>query len=798
MLTRIFQRWRSVRRAFSRSEWGIRLLGATREEGAAAMPGLVIAQIDGLSQRQLERAMAEGRMPFHADLVRRHGHRVWPLFSGLPSTTPAAQAEMFYGVTSAVPAFSYRQADSGRLVHMFHPKAAASVEADLAARGEGLLRGGSAWCNIYSGGAAEANMCSSSLDAELRALRPLPVLALALLHAWSAVRIAVLAVAEIGVALWDAARGASRGYALGAELRMVASRVLVGVVAREIATIGARIDAARGLPIIHVNYVGYDEQAHRRGPGSLFAHVALEGIDAAIARLWAGARRSGRRDYELWILSDHGQGDVVPYLSITGRTLARSLALAAGVEDDAVEDAEDPRALRHERASTLRKLLPFLGSRPPQDEPVVRSAQAFGVAALGPVAHVYLPQALRSDPSALAEALVRDHEVPSVLAAGPDGGVIAWTREGRLELPRDAASLLGAQHPYLPETTEGLIAIVRHGSAGHLVACGYRAGGRSVTFAREHGAHGGPGPDEVGAFALLPSDAPVEDVARPWLRALDVREAALHALGRSPKPWPRRPLAARASAELIRVLTYNVHACRGMDGRRSTQRIARVIARLDPDVACLQELDVNRPRSGGVDQARELASSLAMDFHFHPALRVEEEAYGNAVLSRLPLELVHAAQLPGVELPGPREPRGALWVAVDVRGIRLQLITTHLGLGRRERVLQAEALLGPEWLASPDCTGPRVLCGDFNEPPRAPAWRRIAGLMADAQLALPAHSPRATFSTHAPVARIDHVFVSREVSVVSVEVPRSELAVMASDHLPLLVTLRLAQPPREV
>ena len=49
----------------------------------------------------------------------------------------------------------------------------------------------------------------------------------------------------------------------------------------------------------------------------------------------------------------------------------------------------------------------------------------------------------------------------------------------------------------------------------------------------------------------------------------------------------------------LRVATYNVHGCRGMDRRRSEERIAEVIASLEVDVIGLQELDLNRRRSAG-------------------------------------------------------------------------------------------------------------------------------------------------------------------------------------------------------
>src|SRR5687768_3790622 len=85
-----------------------------------------------------------------------------------------------------------------------------------------------------------------------------------------------------------------------------------------------------------------------------------------------------------------------------------------------------------------------------------------------------------------------------------------------------------------------------------------------------------------------------------------------------------------------RILSYNVHSCLGMDGGLSPQRIAEVIAPCQPDIVCLQELDVGRVRTHGVDQAHAIARELGMHVLFHAAMRVMEEEYGNAVLTIRP------------------------------------------------------------------------------------------------------------------------------------------------------------------
>jgi endonuclease/exonuclease/phosphatase family metal-dependent hydrolase len=256
-------------------------------------------------------------------------------------------------------------------------------------------------------------------------------------------------------------------------------------------------------------------------------------------------------------------------------------------------------------------------------------------------------------------------------------------------------------------------------------------------------------------------------------------------------PVVARPRQRRLHTGTIRLLTYNVHTCVGMDGRLSPRRIARVIAQCDPDIVALQECDVRRRRTDGRDQVREIADELKMEFHFHPAIRLEEEQYGDAVLSHHPMRLVRSGCLPGLNGRAHLEPRGALWVDVDIGGRTVQVINTHLGLSNRERLAQVEALLAEDWLGAATARGPCILCGDFNAMPGSAPYRRLATRLRDAQLAVDGQRPLRTWFSHYPIGRIDHVFVSGGLEVVSIEVPRTELIRTASDHLPLVAEVRL-------
>ncbi|MDP3491436.1 MAG: endonuclease/exonuclease/phosphatase family protein [Phenylobacterium sp.] len=240
-----------------------------------------------------------------------------------------------------------------------------------------------------------------------------------------------------------------------------------------------------------------------------------------------------------------------------------------------------------------------------------------------------------------------------------------------------------------------------------------------------------------------------------------------------------------------RILTYNVHRCVGTDRRLDVSRVADVIAALEPDIVALQELDVGRMRTNGVDQAHEIAQRLEMAFHFHPAMKVEEELYGDAILTRHPERKIKSAALPGHERVSQLEPRGALWVSVDLEGRDLQIFNTHLGLVPREQQNQAAALAGPQWLGHPDRKGPTILLGDFNVTSASQVYRILSEKLRPARRHAQKKSPSATFPSVLPVLRIDHLFVSDEVRVLDVFAPYDPLTRIASDHLPLVMDFEL-------
>lgn len=240
-----------------------------------------------------------------------------------------------------------------------------------------------------------------------------------------------------------------------------------------------------------------------------------------------------------------------------------------------------------------------------------------------------------------------------------------------------------------------------------------------------------------------------------------------------------------------RILTYNVHRCVGIDGKLDVPRVAAVIAAQAPDIVALQEVDVGRARTGWVDQAEQLARRLNMAVHFHAAFTLESELYGDAILTALPERLIKAAKLPGDPAWPGLEPRGALWVAVNVGGVDVQVITTHLGLVPGEQRRQARALLGSDWMGASECRDPMMLVGDFNATRLSAAYRSLAGRLTEARRAMPSRPAAPTFPSRLPLLAIDHVFVGRGVRVDAAWTPLDADSRKASDHLPFVVDFQL-------
>ena len=233
----------------------------------------------------------------------------------------------------------------------------------------------------------------------------------------------------------------------------------------------------------------------------------------------------------------------------------------------------------------------------------------------------------------------------------------------------------------------------------------------------------------------------------------------------------------------IRLATYNIHKCRGLDRRTSPQRIAAVITELDADVVALQEvLDVQNGQPE-FNQARQINSNLkGYNWCFGENRRLHGGPYGNMTLSRFPVQVCQNYDVTWRH----RERRGCLRTDVILgNDTVLHVFNVHLGTSFIERRHQARRLLSDEVLNHIECRGPRIVVGDFNEWTRGLASRLMGAAFEVVEPRMFLRNPR-TYPGVLPLLQLDHFYYDKQLSLKSLCLHRSRKALIASDHLPLV------------
>jgi endonuclease/exonuclease/phosphatase family metal-dependent hydrolase len=238
-----------------------------------------------------------------------------------------------------------------------------------------------------------------------------------------------------------------------------------------------------------------------------------------------------------------------------------------------------------------------------------------------------------------------------------------------------------------------------------------------------------------------------------------------------------------ARDRVIRVATYNIHRCRGLDGRTMPHRIASVLAGVDADVIALQEVvGASALRPG---QAAELGAALGMGWVMSPTRHLRGALFGNVVLTRFPVRHHQHYDLSWKTC----EPRAVQRVdlAID-EACTMHLYNVHLGTALLERRYQAERLASV--VHDRRVQGPKVVLGDFNEWARGLATDILADRLQSIDLTRHLKRRR-TYPGFFPVLHLDHIYYEGQVEVEAVQLVRTRQSLVASDHLPLVADLRV-------
>ncbi|MHC5054924.1 MAG: alkaline phosphatase family protein [Planctomycetota bacterium] len=371
-------------------------------------------------------------------------------------------------------------------------------------------------------------------------------------------RVALGTVYEAVLELWDHVRSVRAGRPGGAEIPFLFERVVSNTVMREMTTAAVSVDVHRGVPVVWANFPAYDVMAHHRGPTSLHAFWTLRGIDRCVRVIERAARQSAARDYDLFVLSDHGMVPTVPFESVHGLDI-HSWLVREGVRaartvgggrkaPDILPSAQLLGVLRRLRlalpaplarlsAAVERRLerrirrweLRHEGSR-------VLSGAETSIHYCGGMAHVYLApvgaplfrDGVEAAWPGLVEAIASLDGVRAVVVRARGGGIEATGPAGRF-VARDGGEGGGGVFVEGESPLEGVVSerealqellrLLANPDSGDLVVLAGRLDSRGrgrgrrklyLNFQRQSGAHGGVEPQEQYAFVMGPEEKSAE------------------------------------------------------------------------------------------------------------------------------------------------------------------------------------------------------------------------------------------------------------------------------------------------
>lgn len=244
---------------------------------------------------------------------------------------------------------------------------------------------------------------------------------------------------------------------------------------------------------------------------------------------------------------------------------------------------------------------------------------------------------------------------------------------------------------------------------------------------------------------------------------------------------------------MFKVVTYNVHKCRGLDRRVRPERIVEVLLETGADIIALQEVLNVEGESREKNQAMFISEELRMNVAVGENRKIKGAPYGNATLSRFPITFAHNYEITWRWC----ERRGALRTDINVHdNATVHLFNIHLGTAFLERRHQGRVLVSREVLNNPDLNGARVALGDFNEWTRGLASQLLAAHLESADVRYHLRRSR-TYPGVLPLVHLDHIYYDSRLKLCKLSLHKSRTALVASDHLPLVAEFEIKSEENE-
>ncbi|MBE9502546.1 MAG: alkaline phosphatase family protein [Proteobacteria bacterium] len=486
-------------------------------------PGFILIQIDGISYPVLVKAMEKGYTPTMAKLINKNGYRLSHYQCPMPSNTPYVQAGMMYGYNKGIPGFRWLEKKKGLSVTFKEASSAALIEERISKKRIGILKGGSSYLNLFTGGAERSVFTLSTFAAsnllKKKKLPQLDIFILFFLYASNLVRTSAYIIIDLCLEIFEWIAVLLLRKKRRREGIFPLIRLINNVICREVETAGAMTDIIRGVPSVHLTYNGYDEISHHRGPEFTGSLRVLRGIDRKLKKIIHATNSGKKRKYDIYIFSDHGQTASTPFLHKYGETLAHFIQKTTPEELEIMEFNSPQEVVLYEgrkymnelalltlnvprllynlfdivRAWSLKnepKALPFLWKE--------EKEQVF-VNDSGPLAHIYFNFKKNKIPFEEIETKYPEF-VKSLLSHEGIGVVTAHSSSGKPTIVKWDKHLK-------EEDKEQFLRLADDENAGDIIVQGAFDGKEIINFEEQLSGHGGLGGGQNEPFFLLPPDS---------------------------------------------------------------------------------------------------------------------------------------------------------------------------------------------------------------------------------------------------------------------------------------------------
>ncbi|MFZ5965572.1 MAG: endonuclease/exonuclease/phosphatase family protein [Bacillota bacterium] len=225
----------------------------------------------------------------------------------------------------------------------------------------------------------------------------------------------------------------------------------------------------------------------------------------------------------------------------------------------------------------------------------------------------------------------------------------------------------------------------------------------------------------------------------------------------------------------LKIMTFNIHHGKNIFGIYTLDDVIQIIRDQDVDIVGLQEVDRYVVRSKFEDQIKKIAQELNMYYVYAPTIKFLGAEYGNAMLSKYPIE-----QYETIKFPGFKESRGMLLATTNIDNRPINFLVTHLGLTENERSKQLTVIRSQMKQLGSNT----ILVGDFNTRDYHEDISRLKEYFTDAAAMTDAQNQN-TFNGFVLKSRIDYIFVGKDFQVNDYKIIDTDI----SDHYPVIAEL---------